>query len=133
MKIRNNYPDEYQNNEQFVCEKLLEAYRLKSVEKNTRYEHMIENLANVFDKRDICYEFSENLFSQAGLSRVTNNLGISSLIADRRSPNPSPKLTVVPTQIRQEIISFYKDTYLSILERFGEDVKAFWAESIELL
>ena len=132
MNVRNQHPDD-QDNEQFLCRELLKAYRLNLVEKRTRYEQTIENLEHVFDEQDICYEFSENLFSQDGLDRVTRHLGMSSLMVDSRSPNPTPKLTAVPIEVRHEIISFYKDTYLSTLDKFGDEVKAFWAESFKLL
>ena len=133
MKIKNHYSVEYQKNGQFVNEMLLETYRLKTVEKRTRYEHIIENLERVFDEQDICYEFSENLFSQDSLDRVSSHLGISNITVDNCSPNPSPKLTVVPTQIRQEIINFYRDTYLSVFDKFGDDAKEFWTDSFKLL
>jgi hypothetical protein len=133
MVIGNRYPAEFQNNQQFICQLLLEKYRLKNVERRTRYEYIIRNLENVFDKKDICYEFSEQLFSQDGLDRVTNHLGISKLVVDLDSPNPSPKLAVVPDQIKLEIISYYKDTYLTILKKFGDDAKYLWRESFKLL
>ena len=133
MKIGNRYPDKYQKNEQFICKKLLEYYRLEPVEKSTRYELIINNLENVFGIQDICYEFSEQLFSQEGLDRVTNHLGITNLIVDDKSPNPSPEVAPVPNQIKLEIINFYKDTYSSVLKKFGDDVKYLWRESFKLL
>jgi hypothetical protein len=133
MIVRNQYSEKYKNNEHFACEKLLETYRTKKVEQRTRYEHIVENLETVFGVQNICYEFSERLFSQDGLDRVTKHLGISKLNVDLKSPNPSPKIAVVPTQVRYEVISFYKDTYLSIFDKFGCDVKEYWSESFKLM
>ena len=132
MNIKNKYPDQ-KNNEEFVCVKLLETYRLKGVEEKTRYERMIKNLENVFDNQNIHYEFSENLYSQQGLDRITNHLGMLSVIVDVNSPNPSPKMTVVPNEVKQEIVNFYKDTYISIFDKFGDDAKVLWNESFKLL
>jgi hypothetical protein len=84
MKIKNHYPDEYSNNEKFVNKQLLDTFQLKAVEKRTKYEHIVKNIENVFDKRDICYVFSEKLFSQKGFDRVANHLGLSSLIVNNR-------------------------------------------------
>lgn len=91
------------------------------------------NLEQVYDPDDICYEFSENLFSQDGLDRVTNHLGISDLPVDSRSPNPSPSLFTVPDDVRIEIVRFYRDTYLAVIDRFGDVVKFHWRKSYELL
>ncbi len=133
MKIYGRYPKQYQTNETLIYKELLRTYRLKIVVKRTRYECIIENLENVFGVHNICYEFTEQLFSQEGLDRVTNHLGIANLVVDGNSPNPSPKLPAVPNHIKLEIISFYKNTYFSILNKFGDDVKKHWGESFKLL
>ncbi len=133
MTIGNRYPEEYQKNEQFITKTILDTYRLKEVEKRTRYEHIIEKLEHVFDPENICYEFTEQLFSQEGLDKVTNHLGISKITVDIESPNSSPKLIAIPDEIKREIVTFYKDTYLSVHDKFGDNVKNLWSESFKLL
>jgi len=123
MRIGNRYPEQYRKNLPFINKKVLETYSLKAVERKTRYEHMIENLEHVFDEHEICYEFSEQLFTQEGFDRVTNHLGIPNLIVDVNSPNLLPKLTAIPIQIKRKIIGFYKVTYLSISDKFGANVE----------
>lgn len=133
MNVQNKYPEDYSGNKHFMCEKLLEMYRINTVEQKTRYEDIVKNLESVFRRENICYEFSERIFSQDGLNKVTNHLNISNLIVDKKSPNSTPKLIVIPPQVKCEIINYYKDTYLSIFDRFGCDVKECWKESYEFL
>lgn len=120
------------NNDQFVCERLLEMYGEKSVENRTRYECVIENLEAVFDIKNICYELSEHLYSQEGLNRIASHLGISDLVIDANSPNPSPKMTSIPDHIKREVIKYYKNTYQSVFQKFGDTPRALWGESYNL-
>lgn len=129
MKIQNQNEETLQKDEKYNCDQLLKRYKLDLVERKTRYEIMITNIEKVFSKEDINYQFSEQLFNQGGLDKITNYLHMQNIIADLDSPNPSPKQTTIPSSVKEEIIDYYKSTYIKIHQQFGPIAKESWRES----
>jgi len=128
MKVKNKG---YDNNT--IYKDLLKTYRLETVEKRTRYENIIYNLESVFPKHDIHYEFMEQLFSQKGLNEITSHLSISQISVDIESPNTSMRVHSVPDEIKAEIVLFYKETYVAILEKFSTTSELLWRDSLNFL
>ena len=133
MKLKNEASEQSPITKEKVRKELLDTYRSGLAVKRTQYERIIDNLEQVFEPESICYEFTENLFSQQGLDRVTEHLGIPSVAVDTSSPNASPSLFDVPDDLKGEIVRYYADTYHAVRDRFGDDVERHWKGSFELL
>jgi len=112
---------------------LLLFYKTKRVDLRTRYEDTISNIESVFKSNNIHYEFYEKLFVGDSIRKLVNFLKIPYLepkldIKIISSPQNSKKS--INLNIIQEIVKYYKKTYLFCMNKFGSDViNSIWSSS----
>ena len=97
-------------------------YKDIRVIKRTRYENTINNLEKIFNKDDIFYSLYENLFETVTLDRLKNFLCLPNLIFNSNKiiySNPKAKKIELSDDLKKDIFTFYKDTYLLCDTRFN--------------
>lgn len=100
----------------------------KDVEIRTRYENTLKSLDYAFKSEDVLYGFYESLFCEPEVRRITEFLGI-----DYTAPNfgtqvnASPRTANLDAESIAKVRSYYDDTYLTCMNRFGKEyVQSIW-------
>lgn len=107
----------------------LESYTLRS-----SYDQTMTSLLNVFDAKDVHFEFYENLFNGASIRRICDFLGVEYREAEfDRKVNPSTSAKIQFTD--DEIVKLYKK-YEHIYEfcgsYFGDLLPDSWLKSSDI-
>jgi len=110
-------------------ELLLRLYDKRDSIFRTQYDKTIKNLEMVFDENEIYYDFYEDFFSETGIQRLSDFLGIEYIKPDLdKYVNATQKQEIENIEIMKTIISnYYRETYFYIFDKFGEEkIRELW-------
>lgn len=97
------------------------------------YALTLRNLEQVFDKREVHYEFYENLFTDAAVKRICDFLEVDTVPANfDKKLNVSVKAPLSPL-LRPEVVKSLRGQYDAVIERFGEAVPKNWHADLALV
>ena len=120
MDIRNS-KKEY-DEEQYLQQK----YSTEQFQVRTRYELICKRLRDVFSEEELYFGFYETMFDDGELERISKFLGVPVNYEQRKKHlNVSPKKSRISIDLREEVRSFYSNTYDYCFENF-EETKLIW-------
>jgi hypothetical protein len=104
------------------------SYKTENFIAKTRYENTITTLEKVFTPDQIFYAFYEELFSSNEISRLCSFLNLKYAIPDfEKKVNVSRTETLIPDELKFEIVNFYSSTYEYLFSKFGrEQILSLW-------
>lgn len=126
--IRNNKLN-YEGNEFLEQESLLKNYATRACEFRTKYDETIQTIEKVFAPDDIFCGFYETLFTDETIRSLTDFLGVPfSPGTYGVKVNEGQKSQKFETIAYEKIISnHYRNTYLFLYDKFGEDfINSIW-------
>lgn len=104
------------------------AYKTENFIAKTRYENTITTLEKVFTPDQIFYAFYEELFSSNEILRLCSFLNLQYAVPDfEKRVNVSLTETLIPEELKFEIVNFYSSTYEYMFSKFGrEQILSLW-------
>ena len=126
--IRNN-KFSYKDNPYLEQESLLNNFATRGCEFRTQYDITIQTIEKVFGSNDIFYGFYETLFTDETIKSLTDFLDVPfSKGKYNMKVNEGQTPQKFDTLAYEKIISnHYRDTYLFLYDRFGENfIKNIW-------
>jgi len=98
------------------------AYKTENFISKTRYENTITTLEKVFTTDQIFYAFYEEIFSSNEILRLCSFLNLQYTVPDfEKRVNVSRTETLIPDELKFEIVNFYNSTYEYMFSKFGRD------------
>ncbi len=120
--------------EEKIIQELRKSSKQEKFRKRTRYEIIIPKLLKVFKKEEVFIDFFEDMFNDGFRDRFIKFSNLKDLSMDFDTPsNISPKLNPLPSEVKSEIINFYKDTYDYISSLYPEKSSILWKDSLSYL
>ncbi len=96
----------------------------------TNYKNTINNLESVFTSDQIYYGIFEEMFNLVKLKELSDFCDVPMNWAYRKkNVNCRPKISTIPNELKQEVITFYKDTYTYCNHKFPQ-TKELWSSII---